>query len=114
MNDQDYIKEGVELADGWHLERKFKPFVSIARGPNHVHGPVICKPILAAIAAQLTDQVDAMGDGGSNDFIDTTRFGATVFLDNDLDDMASVEVEGPDRRMNTIKAIVDSKVLLGS
>ena len=117
MKEQDYIKSGIELADDWR----------IADGKGLATAGTICCPLgtafgvasltrewKAALAAQLVRQVDAIG-GADKEFISALLL--NVFRDaTSIDDCRTMppgryEVEGPDRTMNTIKVVVDSKVL---
>ena len=116
MNNQDYIRKAVVLSDGFHFD--------IASGyrwvcggddpPFHFEGqwnliPDFHKQIfLDALAAQLVRQVDAT----SYD-IDTCSDEVYVWHMNDMNDgIVNDAIEkGPDRTMNTLRAIVDSGVL---
>ena len=79
---EDVIRKAVELADGfWWKE----DCVHVLDTPMHYRADALPQTILDALAAQLTRQVD------------------------ELDDYWVCAED--DRTMNTIKAIVDSKVL---
>ena len=101
MNDQEYIKAGVGLADGW-LERD-----EFIIGPSPLmdyYAPEgIAQPILDALAAQLVRQVEAAE-------CRVTFYGAYVSIERDDSEHDYVGVAGQ-RTLNTIKAIVDSGVL---
>jgi len=107
MNDQDYIRKAVELADGWEVE-KYHPFGEKCQVFNYPGGVLrvweIDWPKWAkdAIAAQLVRQVDATGHNLSVD--------KHIVIINLMRQRKATE-KGPDRTMNTIKAVVDSKVL---
>ena len=105
MTDEEYIRAGAELADGWAWE--------VEDDGSYLDGPDMgwhqdCISIVAkdALAAQLVRQVDAL------DPLYVIHIAAEIteiYLDN-----ASLAVAGysqDDRTMNTIKVIVDSGVL---
>ena len=102
MNDQDYIKKAVELADGWYWGVN-----DLVDPPPELRpiGPVndtLPQIYLDALAAQLVRQVDA------TDYeIRMQLCAATIFYAGD----EFWQLGGKGRTMNTIKAIVDSKVL---
>jgi hypothetical protein len=99
----DLIKRAVELADGWELvgEVVYPPFRhrSVAM---HTYNP--STPIMDALAAQLVRQVDARDC--CNIIVD---YGYARLYDAET--LSDVQGTGPDRTMNTIKAIVESDVL---
>ena len=106
MNDQDYIRKAVELADGWIVEadKDNRVWVSGPRFSGTIGA--LTQPDLDTLAAQLVRQVDATEH--------------TVIVHDDWTDFATwqgdaygcfVATKGPDRTMNTIKIIVDSKCL---
>lgn len=104
MNDQDYIKRGVELADGWAIHGK-----SLAM-PCDAHRDLwdltdLDPCHLDALAAQLVRQVDATGRYRVETDQDYSLVHENMKPDND------VIVFSKDRTMNTIKAIVDSGVV---
>lgn len=112
MNDQAYIRAGVELADGFSTdEDDFDVYAALSpRGQRW----------LDALAAQLVRQVLATNKtylietlGRNRDF--TTKFffyaEKTGPISDDHPD--PIVISGKDHTMNTIKAIVDSKVLNG-
>ena len=103
MKDQDYIKAGVELADGWVAYDS--SFLGGCYFATHSYSQVP-QPVRAALAAQLTEQVDATDDYGV--YAEPT---CTYVWEEDKDDAHQWNHEGPNRSMNTIKAVVDSKVL---
>lgn len=108
MNDAEYVREAVELAKGWDIapsaDRSTEYVVILVgddvddwfldRLPQH---------ILDALAAQLVRQVDAIDDP----VILMINPGITNICEPD----GSVSSDGPDRTLNTIKAVVDSKVV---
>ena len=110
MNDQDYIKEAVELADGWGwvIYPNGSLTLLINDGEFIEDDPSISpydmpKILKAALAEQLTDQVDAIHPEMLTVWSDLTR------LRSGTDKFFS---DGRGRSMNTIKAIVDSRVLV--
>lgn len=108
MNDQDYIKEGVDLA-GWQTTRLGNQRVAVFI-PTEKAGTVLRigyldeQHVKAALAARLTDQVDALPIETS---LQISQLSTLLLAGDDI----STCVQSPDRTMNTIKAIVDSKVL---
>lgn len=108
MNDEQYIRKAVELADGWRLVKQRD---GMERMDNNVCAgfPIKVDDLdhiwVSALAAQLVEQVDAL-DGHS-------------FSSNALQWCYVSRADGArthfcassDRTMNTIKAIVNSKVL---
>ena len=104
MNDQEYIKAGVGLADGW-LERD--EFI-IGPSPlmDYYTPEGIAQPILDALAAQLVRQVDALTDYG---FLTDESRAAGIYHCGSGSNCVIADSE--DRTLNTIKAIVDSGVL---
>jgi len=105
MNDQEYIRKAVELADGFNMDEQaiviheWSDFCFIDDPSQHV---------LDALAAQLVRQVDARAKG-----VEVEVFDGFARIDSapprQYERIAIAE--GPDRTMNTIKVIVDSKVL---
>ena len=108
-----YVQRGVELADDFEIVSESDEWgVSIAL-PGHAEDmPHIVEVrdglprwMLDALAAQLVRQVD---DEMAIQSVQTYQFRSVV-----TDSADTWSVEGPDRTMNTIRAIVDSKVLEG-
>ncbi len=103
MTDSDYIRAAVELAEGWTAEpsricvNNAVFYIDLADG----------QWVIDALAAQLVRQVDAApkihfesgGVGQVNVWRESEPWNRRT------------HAEGPDRTMNTIKAIVDSGVL---
>ena len=105
--DQDYIKEGTELADGWYFRNT--EYGDVFGCGDSVAGTWSFKSnyrqALAALAAQLTEQVDA------TDYrLDIGPKGTVLY--EPQGGMFESPGLNSDRAMNTIKVIVDSKVLL--
>lgn len=104
MTNQNYIRKAVELADGWIAYDN--SFLGGCYFAPHSYDRVP-QPVLDALAAQLVRQVDALP---------FEQEGKTYFEVNNIrahlcTDITETEAEGSDRTMNTIKSIVDSKVL---
>ena len=113
----DYIRKAVELADGWDTTRmgnqRIKVFAPHGEGGEHPLtdiGYIDQQHVIDALAAQLVRQVDALNSD------------VNVFIYRKLTEVGNPtnccgvwpvlgESEGPDRTMNTIRAIVDSGVL---
>lgn len=115
MNDEEYIRKAVELAEGWFFDNDLNgqlrlygieldpaPFADY----SHVTETFLSVAILDALAAQLVRQVDATEDYWVR--VDEDR--SYVFVNSYRPQVASRE-RGLCRTMNTIKAIVDSGVL---
>ena len=113
MSDQDYIRKAVELADGWRW------------AGDTWYGPMlICDTridtlledkwrfLLDALAAQLVRQVDTLREPDMRIiYFMVDGVGKAMVHDMTKLDFKVGECDGTDRTMNTIKAIVDSKVL---
>lgn len=110
MTDQDYIRNAVELADGFenqineagnYIEIHDVPYariyLDVPRQDNQW--------VFDALAAQLVRQVDELSD-----YWVITRPHRTRIMAGLISGIFK-EAEGPDRTMSTIKAIVDSEVL---
>ena len=115
MDSQDYIKEGIELADGWQGKTLYddgETMTSLVIEDRYYGIPsdlkLLPKLFKAALAAQITEQVDALGDDVCMEISSTG--GMRISRVMDMKELA-IEI-GPDRQMNSIKAIVDSKVLV--
>ena len=111
MTDNKYIREAVELADGWEWKHSIQGTVvrwNIDNSLQMMQWPEDNLPIWIkdALAAQLVRQVDSQRSWQ----FDSDIWGAAQ-ITNRPQIRASVRVIGPDRTMNSIKAIVDSKVL---
>ena len=108
MNDQDYIKEGVELA-GWLEVDEEGEYLQIPDTPTSSYLDEIIATcdqyLLDALAAQLARQVDALTDYSG------VRVCPNITEIFHIAGQPHIPVTGPDRTMNTIKAIVDSKAL---
>jgi hypothetical protein len=109
----DYIKAGVELADGWGLDDDpddglymYLQVIAASGNKYNVFGCPVSdpyQPSLDALAAQLVRQVDALDRGYVQTFPQRVVVGQPP--------ASAHERFGDDRTMNTIKAIVDSGVL---
>jgi len=113
MTDQDYIKAAGELADGWtlskddHLEvrRKSMGIMFDAYGYDF---DSLGDFELDALAAQLVSQVDKSGRGR---FYSVPGAAELQWEHSTPVQLIHSYVKGDDRAMNSIKVIVDSKVL---
>jgi len=110
MNDNEYIRTAVELADGfsweWTQPRKelLIRFGTVAVNmTNTVYSPWM----LDSLAAQLASQVDALEKYS----VITESDCSIVHHFEGNYSFADSGAESNDRTMNTIKAIVDSEVL---
>lgn len=120
MNDQDIIRRGVELAPGWSITHIYdgEDWADLWNCDWSDEYPVVTFLIqdptksghagLDALAAELVRQVDETDhdivfrcDGGT-EILHKSRY---------VDRPKSVCVEYSDRTMNTIRAIVESRVL---
>ena len=107
MRDEDYIKAGVGLTDGFEYEVHFGQVSNWIRTPEGQRYPDTSLEVRALIAEQLVRQVDHIHHYEVVAEIETSR----------VREWAGPEVKtttsctGYDRTMNTIKCIVDSKVL---
>ncbi len=114
MDDQDTIRKAVELADGWTSGTVgiTLPSDGIRLYDHPITGPMSLEQFwLDALAAQLVRQVDALNP----DYLFTCDEDHDAYVYDVTHDKADLdhitEGTGGDRTMNTIKAIVDSKVL---
>ena len=107
----DVIRKAVELADGWKMvsDCAHPPWVSIPNGPAFsLHNP--SQILLDALAAQLVRQVDALNGNW------VTSSDEVVQVIGPIEGPGGPsgvwhESEGVDRTLNTLRAIVESKVL---
>lgn len=110
MSDSEYIKKAVKMADGWFYNDLNRS--SISDSVDYIRTPHlgqffanrVPQEVKDALAAQLVRQVDALED---KMFVMTCDNYSTV---KRVHTRLSF-VEGKDRTMDTVKAIVDSKVL---
>lgn len=116
MDDNDYIRKAVELADGWGFDGIWLCYgdagAKIHDG-EHAFDKPMPNYLKDALAAQLVRQMDALDKFGVMQWatgdVDVMEYTAT---DNPLErEHILASRSAPDRAMNTIKAIVDSKVL---
>ena len=110
MNDQDYIKTGAELADGWTWTHTGDgKTLSTIKAPHGFRfyrvNDGFSQVGLDALAAQLVRQVDEHHEV----FAKRTKTHVCSALVDGGNSLAMQR--GPDRTMNTIKAVVDSGVL---
>lgn len=116
MNDKDYIKAAVELADGWDDNGLYTPFDGWRDcGDDRFN---LSQPEIDALAMQLVRQVDALSPHFNIHHIKWTE--GKLDERTELHGLSSpimsftellTRVDGPDRTMNIIKAVVDSGVL---
>ena len=98
MNNQEYIRAAVELADGWEMFEGGPCILGVCIGsiePSSKWQPIM----LAALAAQLIEQVDA------TDY-DIRVFSHSTMIFHGGHEFRTVSNDGRD--MNTIKVVVDS------
>lgn len=115
MNDQDYIRKAVEIADGWKWIGSYDDGIDYAvRAAEYEFDKLDTDQqiIRDALAAQLVRQIDT----GQNSRIVSTSGGVSVMTDyfeegRRIGYRCVAEETGPDRTMNAIKAIIDSEVL---
>jgi len=109
MNNEQYIRKAVELADGWSIGEMNSDVVHIP--DTAYHGYIDLTYVKDALAAQLVRQVDAL----PNEYhLVSGRESLLIEIDDEAEGMGFKNiawVEGPDRTMNSIKAIIDSGVL---
>jgi len=120
LNDQDYIRKAVELADGWRLSNDKEPLIYLDDGTSDgISFMSWSYPqfMLDALAAQLVRQVDALP--GNEDITRQCILGIWAESTSVIDlkgyphNETLIESDDTDRTMNTIKAVVDSGVLSG-
>jgi hypothetical protein len=105
MNDTDYIRKAVELADGWDLA---EGQLTLPNGKfTYVTKNDFPQYYLDALAAQLVRQVDAL----EGYWILHDGHGMAIIHSNRIDDGFPQRVQNSDRTLNTIRCIVDSGVL---
>ena len=97
MNDQDYIRKAVELAESIWPWDYYKGFLDESANLNQIEKD--------GLAAQLVRQVDALDQIA----VLPDKIMTRVWSDKTGECLS--EVRSPDRTMNAIKAIVDSEVL---
>jgi hypothetical protein len=102
MNDQDYIRKAVELADGWWFYSDGTYRVDFLVGTFTLSD--IPQGHQDALAAQLVRQVDA----AKYQMIIYSGSQSEIY---DVYEQDKGRASGPDTTMNTIKAIVDSNIL---
>ena len=118
MADEEYIRAGVELAEGWRFntpEEREKHDTSywrqeLVRIPSFGHYALpLSQQALDALAAQLVRQVDALGCFEVSAYPENT---SVVETDGEggFVSLAGYNT-GNDRAMNAIRAIVDSGAL---
>ena len=111
MNDVEYIKAAVELADGWRLSDDAEPIIYLTNDTNDDYDGMSFMSwsyptwMLDALAAQLVRQVDVLN---YLVMVVASKEGTSIV-------QPDVTFYNPGcndgRTINTIKAIVDSEVL---
>ena len=111
----DILRKGVELL-GWTVDDDGWAYDLPATMPKQVH--ISWQWFEDHVAAQLVRQVDALRDREvEGEFFHTEpafgslSIGAAVVYLPDPFEVEPIIVSGPDRTMNTIRAIVESGVL---
>ena len=104
----NYIRKAGELGDGWTIcDGKYESLSALMAETVDGYRFYLADHILLDyLAAQLVRQVDALGDDAA--FVSLRD---KVVVTNYLSVNGQADERGDDRTMNTIKAIVDSKVL---
>lgn len=103
-SDSEIIRKAVELADGWQYQEKWFAYIpGLTDGVGEPSQSLDEQFVLDALAAQLVRQVDALD---WSDFESQPTWCA-LFTKGDRVSLKS----GPDRTMNTLRAIVQSGVL---
>jgi len=112
MTDEEYIRRAVELADGFEWDDEHH----IAQLPDEwiaFDGNSLPQYFLDALAAQLVRQVDDIS--GETTFFFTSQYDGVYLWAGDYNAEAGrrdvFKAASQDRTANTIKAIVDSRVL---
>lgn len=106
----DYIRKAIELADGWTLKETGAFHSPFCEPMFDIAPEMLSQPHKDALAAQLVRQVDVL----SGYWVETTEGVATVCKstgDSTDQGCGFMALDGEDRTMITIKAIVDSGVL---
>ena len=108
MNKPDtwYVQKGVELADGWLAYDSFFAWPHSHHECHPYDQDALPSHILDALAAQLARQSEWTDNCAELNI----RTGEVELLRCDF---KCFLICGPDRTMNTIRCIVDSKVLEG-
>lgn len=112
----DIIRKAVELAHGWSFADTGFEDDDIVESLSGYRGSITATPELKdALAAQLVRQVDALDDyivsiGNEEQPNRVVIYGPKfrLFRGKIVD---GGDVDGPDRTMNTLRVIVESKVL---
>ena len=110
MNDKDYIRKAVELADGWRIAKADgRVWTPITRSGSAMDRPEQMSGFyLDALAAELVRQVDSVVQPYRIDiYHDVTQ----LFFDDSITERMEAYSGGNGRAMNTTKVIVDSGVL---
>ena len=108
MTDEEYIRAGVELAEGFMMDASNRQMLVPRVGWTQFNQPI---PSAAkdALAAQLVRQVDAVRSKSGYLLCVWQKPKSTTILDGEK---LVCPAAGDRREMNTIRAIVDSGVLI--
>lgn len=102
LTDQEVIRKGVELCPGWELEHHENGSIRLWYSDINCwvgHFEQLPHWILAVLAADLVDMVD-----GLDVFLSVHKGWVAIRDRNNTQDI--VAKYGPDRRLNTIHAVV--------
>ena len=108
MTESDYIRAAVELAEGWRIDRSnIAPKIEIVVPPflgENMHGRLdnLHAGIKDALAAELVRMVDALDDP---EIVLQSFYDRCYITRAGKEQIATAR--GPDRTMNSIKAVVD-------
>ena len=111
---EDYIREAVELADGWELYIGIYGDECAHDASRVMMGKLERQVVIDALAMQLARQVDALADMDNGPVLDSEFSGCCLIVAGSDDWHAGDCKAGPaknDRAMNIIRAVVDSGVL---
>ncbi len=104
MSIERYVREGVELADGWQIEAEKDGRIWLTGRRFSGTIGALAEPDLAMLVAQLVSQVDE------------TEWKVHVYKDQtiicDRNDREYTIHKGEGRCVNTLKAILDGRVLV--
>ncbi len=103
MNDTEVIKAAVGYADGWELKENRIYFIDLFHGDMGVPLSNCPKWMLAALAAQLVEQIDAMP---INAYVIAYWMQTTILVDGKIK-YETKPRENQGRTMNTLRACVD-------
>ena len=99
------IRKAVELADGWHMRGDNWFYYERQNGAFPIEN--LPKQAIDALAAQLVRQVDALPVGETEVWVRRS----ISWIEHEDSDTPIKRCDGLDRTMNTLRAIIESKVL---